>query len=386
MSASCIARFTTITLLVGCWFIVSVARAEPADKTITIEGRAAGTDRSAMEQARQDALRRAVEQACGTFINAQSRVKNYSAVYDKVMSQAQGYVNEYEVLEQRVENDESVCKVRAKVSTKSFETEWARLAHTLESEDNPRCVVAVVEDNDVEDENPPKAHGVAQSMLERFFLDKGMQLMDQGATRDTRSRDVELAALNNDVNKLAAAAAAFRADVVIAGRAEARHAGSSQIAGRTVYKWSATLNLRAYHTDSAQMLMSGTYTATATTVHQNAGGDEALRKCAEENAGKILRDIGDTWRKRQVVRRSLQITLENCARADYKVFEDAMRRVDGVQNVRMRELVNNVCQVEIDWSYDLARLIDRIEELELNGVTFVVTEQTHDRATFKLAR
>jgi hypothetical protein len=349
--------------------------------SITTEGRAPGMNSNAMEQAKQDALRRAVEQACGTFINAQTRTKDHAAVYDKVMSQAAGYVLSFDIVERRFENGATICKVAAKVSTKSFELDWARFAHTLEAEGNPRCVVLVVDDNDMDDNNPPKVNGVAQSVLENFFMSKGVQLMDQTGSKDIKDRDIELAAKNNDIDKLAAMGAALKADVVIAGRAEARHAGVSELAGQTLFKWTATLSVRAYQTDSAQLLMSNTYSGTAASANQSAGGDEAIRKCAESHAGTILRDIGEAWRKRQNVRRTLQITLEKCSREDFKAFE-----IDGVRNVRLRELVNNVCQVEIDWAYDLERLVSRIEALRVGTTTFALTEQTHDRATFKVVK
>lgn len=366
--------------------IVAPLRAGPRDRVITIEGSAAGVNRNAMEQAKLDALRQAVERACGAFINAQAQTKNYAVVYDKVLAQPLGYVDSYDVLEQRVNDGVSYCKIKATVSTASFEQEWARLAHTVEAEDNPRCVVVVVEDNDADDANPPKTNGVAQSIIENFFLDKGVQLMDKGAADSGRNRDITLAAINDDVGKLAAMAASMRADVVIRGNAEARRAGSSSVAGRSVYKWNATLNIRAYHADSAQMLASNSYTYTHSTVKYEGAGDEALRKCVEENAGKVLRDIGEAWRKRQTFRRSCQLTLTNCSRADYKKFEAALRDVDGVQNVRLRELVNETCQVDVEWSYDLERLIGRIEELTISDLKFEITEQTHDRATIRVSK
>jgi len=217
-------------------------------------------------------------------------------------------------------------------------------------------------------------------------MSKGVQLMDHIGSKSVKDRDIELAAKNNDVNKLAAMGAALKADIIISGRAEARRSGSSELAGQMLFKWTATLSVRAYQTDSAQLLMSNNYSATAASVNQNAGGDDAIRKCAETHAGAVLREIGEAWRKRQNVRRSLQVTLENCSRADFKAFEEAARNIDGVQNVRMRELVNNVCQVEIDWSYDLERLVARIEALRVGNTTYAVTEQTHDRATFKLVK
>lgn len=362
------------------------AAAATDDKVITMEGQAAGTGANSREQAKQDALRRAVEQACGTFISSQTKTKNYQAVYDKAMSFAAGYIRGFEVLDQGTRDDISYCKVRATVSTADFEKEWARLMHTIEAEGNPRCIVFVLEDNDTDDLIPPKAHGVSQGVIEHFFLDKGVQLMDKGASDDVRTRDLELAAVNDDINKLAAAGAAFKADVVVRGVAEARRAGSSSIGGRTVYKWRATINMRAYHTDSAQMIMSNTYSATKTTVNANQGGDDALRACAEENVAKMLRDIGESWRKRQNIRRISQVVLENCSRSDYKEFANALSEVGGVQSVKLRELVNNVCQVEVDWSYDLERLVGQIESLKVPGTSYEVTEQTRDRVTLKVVK
>jgi len=380
---SCGRWVAVAAVVLACHTLVFAAS---TGKAVTVEGSAPGTDHNAMEQAKQDALRKAVEQACGAFISSQTQVENYQAVYDKAMSFAGGYITSYDVLDRRTENGISYCKVRAEVSTASFEQEWARLRHTIEAEQNPRCVVVIVEDNDADDRNPPKTNGVTQSILERFFIDKGVQLMDKGATEMARERDLSLAAINNDVNKLAAMAAAFKADVVIRGVAEARHAGSSEIGGRTMHRWNATLNVRAYHTDSARMLMSNTYSTSKMTLNANAGGDDALRACAEDNAAKVLRDIGEAWRKRQNIRRIVQVTIENCNRSDYKAFEEAMEAEAGVQDVKLRELVNNVCQVEVDWSYDVERLITRIEQLELPAMDVEVTEQTHDRATIKLIK
>ena len=80
----------------------------------------------------------------------------------------------------------------------------------------------------------------------------------------------------------------------------------------------------------------------------------------------------------------IQLTLENCTRRDFKAFEAAATKLQGVKDVRLKELVNKICQVEIDWEYDLERLATRIEKLEVEGVTFEITEQTHDRLTARL--
>lgn len=351
-----------------------------------MEGKAAGENFNAMEQAKQDALRRAVEQACGTFINSQTKTKNYAAVYDKALASAAGYVEEFEIVAQRVEGGVSYCTVRAIVSTESFESEWTRLVHTMAAEGNPRCMVVVLEDNNADDQNPAKTNGVVQGVIENFFLKQGVRLGDKSAADAARERDVEAAAIRNDVKRLAAMALSAGADVVISGNAEARQSGQSELAGQTLARWTATINIRAYHTDSAQMLMSNSYSLPHSTSDYYAGGDAALRKCAEKHASDILRDIGEAWRKRQNVTRTVQLVLEGCSRSDFKALEKALREVDGVQDVQLRQLASNICHVEVDWSYDTERLVVRLEEMRVDGVTYSVTEQTHDRVTLKVVK
>lgn len=379
-----IRHWAPVVVLFVC--IAGELSAAPKTREITIEGKAAGENFNAMEQAKQDALRRAVEQACGTFINTQTNAKNYAVVYDKVMASAAGYVEEFEVVAHRVEGGVSYCTVRAVVSTQSFESEWTRLAHTMAAEGNPRCMIVVLEDNDTEDENPPKTNGVVQGVLENFFLKQGVRLGDKSAADETRGRDAEAAALKDDVKKLASLALSAGADVVIKGNAEARHAGRTELAGKTLARWTATINIRAYHTDSAQMLMSNSYSLPHNTTSYYAGGDDALRKCAEKYSADILRDIGEAWRKRQNVTRTVQIVLEDCGREDFKALEAALREVDGVQDVQLRQLASNVCNIEVDWSYDTERLVSRIEELKVGGASYAVTEQTHDRVTLKVVK
>lgn len=378
-------RIELLALLITGSCSAMTAVAEPVSAQITIEGKAAGTTDNAMEQAKLDALRRAVEQTCGTFINAQTRTANYSVVYDKVMSEPVGYVEQFDVIEQRTADGMSFCKIKAVVSKASFEQEWTRLAHTLQAEDNPRCMVIISERNDSEGKVTPRFNGITQSVVENFFLERGIQLIDKAGIDETRERDIAVAVLKDDFKKLAAVAASLRAEVMIFGNAEARRAGAGEVAGTRLYKWTATINIRAYNADTAQLLMSNSYTSTYSSVNYEAG-DEALRRCAEQHAPSFLRDIGEAWRKRQNVRRVVQIVIEDCNRADYKVLETALREVTGVQAVRLRELISGTCHLDVEWAYDTEALVSRIEELKLDGLSFLVTEQTHGKATLKMVR
>ena len=382
------------TICLGCCLSAmltwSAPHARAADeKSVTATGKAVGVTLSAQEEARSDALRQAVQQACGTFINSQTQVQNYQATYDHVMSLAAGFVKSYSIEREWQDRDMSYCTVRAVVSSSLVEKEWAAFAHTYKREGYPRVVVVVTEDDDVDDGRGPITGGVVQSAIENFFLSKNVTLMDQTQSDSVRERDLSLAAINDDVNKLAAAAAAFKAEVVVFGQANAKYAGSVPIAGRTAHRWDITLTVRTIQTDSARILASNVYRPEKrhTSTSRGSGGD-ALLELAREAAPKVLGDLGAAWNAGEVNARMCQLLFSPCSRKTFKTIRDALAEVRGIQDgqagVRLRELVNDVAEVEVDWQFDLNMLADRLEDLEVEDMTFEVTEQTGNRLNIKV--
>jgi hypothetical protein len=378
-----------VCIAVVASFLVSATASGQMDRRVQATGKAVGTDLRAQDEAKMDAKRNAVEQACGLFINAQSETENFELIKDRILGQAIGYIREFKVVKEWSEGDISYCTIDAVVGTADFERDWAAFAHVKEEEGNPRCVIVITEDNDVDDLVPPRAHGICQSKLENFFLSKDVQLMDKGVTEENRARDLELAAINEDVNKMAAVAAAFKADVLVYGRAEAKGGGPVTIGGRTVYRWDITLTVRAIQADSAQLLSSNVYRPSKPhrTV-SSACGDDAFAELADEHAARILKDIGEAWRKRATVSRICRVFWQSCSRRDFKEIAERLANVRGVERgsegVKLRELVNDVAESEINWKYDLNMLADTIEGMEVEDMRFEIVEQSANRLDVKV--
>ncbi|GEM_PF-3602678 len=64
----------------------------------------------ARDRAIDDALRRAVEQALGTFVSSETIVKNYRLIEDRILSRAEGYVSSYRIVSEEIED--SLYRVR----------------------------------------------------------------------------------------------------------------------------------------------------------------------------------------------------------------------------------------------------------------------------------
>ena len=115
------------------------------DKWVTVTESAAGTTPKARDEAIAKALRRAVEQGCGVFINSRSKTKNYQGIYDKIFADAVGYIKKHDKPKCWIENGLYYARVHALVSTQKFEQNWAAIAHTYHQENNPRILMVVGE-------------------------------------------------------------------------------------------------------------------------------------------------------------------------------------------------------------------------------------------------
>ena len=379
----------TLSRLIAVIVCLSTPAWAQMPQRIKATGKAAGTDVKASDEAKKDAKRNAVEQACGLFINAQSETENYQMVRDRILGQAVGYIREFKIVREWTENEISFCEIDAVVAVADFERDWAAFAHLKENEGNPKMLVVVLEDNDVDDLKDPVVNGVCQSKLENFFLAQDVQLVDKGVSDDVRRRDVNLAALNNDVTKLAAVAAEFKAEVLVFGRAEAKRGSPVEIGGKTVYRWDITLNVRAIQADSAGMLMSNTYAPQKPYMTASAAaGDDAFRMLAEDVAARVLKDIGAAWQKRAGFRRTLQTHFSPVDRKQAKAIMGALAQhrgvVGGEEGIKLRNLTQGVANLEVDWSFDLNLLADTIQDLKVEGMSFEITEQSGERIDVKV--
>ena len=178
-----------------------------------------------------------------------------------------------------------------------------------------------------------------------------------------------------------------RSTMVSAGNSA--QGGSVSSGGHAAYRWDVSLSVRAIQTDSARILMSNVYRPDKSfTTTVTSGGSRALQQVAEKSASKVLSELGEAWRRHQVVSRTCYVQFSPCTRKALKKIRAALGEVRGVQSgrtgVRIREFVNEVGDLEIDWAYGLNMLADTIEEMEIEGMTFEVLEQTANRIRVKV--
>lgn len=370
-------------------FAQPVVNAPVVDKWVTVQGEAAGTDLKAQDEAVKAALRKAVEQACGTFLSSETKAQDYKAVYDKIFADTVGYVIEHKVGKVVVDGNVTKVTVTARVSTQKFEKDWAVIRHTVTQENNPRVIIAISEkvrwattaDANIKVEEA----GNVQSKIEDFFLSKGIVLVDRGTTEKVSKRDIVLASMRDDAAEIAALGARFHADVVITGQGETVYSGQIAVSGVTMHKYTASLRVRAIRTDTGQVLVADTFGPIIATTLQAAGGEaQAQDKLATECAPKLLAKVVEAWRKQTNVARDIELNILGMDYKGWQAFNKEVSAMRGVQGVHRREITESVANISVEYEYDLDQLADKLTNLE--SIKLEVVEITANRIKMKVVK
>jgi nucleotide-binding universal stress UspA family protein len=382
-----------VVLLLTALLPLAAARAQPArpgegvETWVSATDGAPGADLKAQDEATAAALRKAVEQTCGVFIKSQTDVENYTAIYDKVLSDTAGYVLKYEVERTWKAEGLTWVKVRALVSTRKFSEKWSSIAHTVNRANNPRVLIVIAEATNWILNEPTYDYdgvGTVQGKVEKLFLKHGLEVVDRASSEGLKSRDLILAEEKGDTKTIASVAARFHADVVVIGKATGRFNRTVELGGLTLNQYQATWNVKAIQADSARVLAAEKYGPELVTSSKNRAEDQALAKLAEESAPKFLEALVGAWRKRTQVRTTYPLSIKGMTFKEWSEFKAEVEKLRGTDALRLREITNDVAAIDIEYRYDAQNLAQRL--VELKSVKLDVIEITGGQLKLKVLK
>jgi hypothetical protein len=121
------AMLTALLLACGTWLAAAPAAAAQDEdaglKTVTATGQGATKD-----QARDDALRKAVEKGAGVVITSRTETLDHAVAFDRIVSRSEGYVKSF--TEGEVKKDAATdlwnFTITAQVATGKIKDDWAQ--------------------------------------------------------------------------------------------------------------------------------------------------------------------------------------------------------------------------------------------------------------------
>jgi len=200
-------------------------------KEVEAEGRAAGDQATAREQALADALREAVRVGTGVDILSSSGVTNFQLDFDRILSSAFGHVKTYKVISSGMSKD-GIYKVKVKADVQAGAPDAKNtlaLRQIAILKGSPRVSINVEEQ--IDGVSTPTKY--AQGIMEQSAGELQLNLVDIGTarTQETKMAARDKILGNAEPAKLRKADISHKSDFLIEGNIVARYVGQQSMYG-----------------------------------------------------------------------------------------------------------------------------------------------------------
>ncbi|MFZ2658089.1 MAG: hypothetical protein WAX69_24365 [Victivallales bacterium] len=368
------------------------------NKEVTGVGTAEGNPDAASEQALAQALRDAVRKGAGVDVMGETKVENFQTEYDRVLTSSFGYVEKYEITEQKYDNKAKTYTVKIKAvvkkGTPGMDNVMA-LRLIVKRVESPRVLVACDEKIIGLDNKSTLANDTLTEMAQK----SGFQVIDKEAV-DIRSekeaRRDEL--LGDDKSaKVKRSGIANQYDIIITGTVTGEIGAIEEpFPDMKTRDISLGFNLKALWADSGETiavakLPAATYQAKGldpvTLPNQLArkylakvleGQDVELK---DENAYKLFRKIISKWITELDLGAKIRVELKQI---DKKSLDDLIASLQGTSSISyvwLREFDSRLFSVvEVETRLASPKLADEI--LKKLGTRYVLDQSTKRNLRF----
>ncbi len=397
-----ITAITSRTTVVAMWFVLCALftaigvqeGVAQTTQTVTSEGMAGvqGNPAIARDNAIQDALRKAVEQAVGTMVASETLVENFQVVRDNIYNKSQGYVKEYKVVKESPGKDLYAVTISATVSTESLKNDLGALGLLIARVGKPRTLFMVAEQNIGQEvllywwswwgRGGAAALGqsvdmaVSETVLKEEFLNRGFNVIDISAV--TGKFEISNAYRIADLTDTGAREIGRKmgAEIIVKGKALAKE--GPRTAGSAVGSYLADITLSAVRVDNGQVLASVRGNAAARHVAQHVGGNQAIENAARQVADKLVEQITAKWTAEMIGGQLIQLTIRGLGGMKdlVKIKEFLKSKVRGVQNVIQRSFERGEADLEVDAKSSAQQIGDELADKPIQGLDLDVVSAT----------
>lgn len=363
-------------------------------QTVTAEGMAGvqGDPAIARDNAIQDALRKAVEQAVGTMVSSETLVENFQVVRDNIYNKSQGYVKEYKIVKESPGKDLYTVTIMATVSTDNLKNDLGALGLLIARAGKPRTLFMIAEQNVGQEillywwsywgkggaafAGQSVEMAVSETVLKEEFLNRGFNVIDISAV--TGKFEISNAYRVADLTDTGAREIGRKmgAEIIIKGKALAKE--GPRTAGSSVGSYLADITLTAVRVDNGQVLASVRGNAAARHVAQHVGGNQAIENASRQVADKLVEQITAKWTAEMSGGQLIQLTIRGLSGMKdlVKIKEFLKTKVRGVQNVIQRSFDRGEAVLEVDAKSTAQQIGDELASKPIQGLDLDIVAAT----------
>jgi hypothetical protein len=347
----------------------------------------------ARDRAIDDALRKSVEKALGTWIQSETVVENYMLVEDKILNWSNGYVKNYAIVSERQTfGDVYEVVVNAAVETAALVRDQQSVQNILNKAGNPRIMIIFDEQNIGETLNEYHFFQVdmtqAETTLMDKFLEKGFEVVDPATIRANIKREQALAALEGDAKAAAAIGLQMEADVVVTGKAIAKRANTQMKILGDMKSCQANLTARVIKADVGTVIATGSEHAAYPHIDEVSGGIEAIKKASIKLGDALIKKILDKWQSEFYNQTTVKLRITGIESfTDLNAFKGILSTYfRGVKNIRQRNYAASTAELDVEITGNAEQLSRELERKSLDDFTVKLTRVSQSQINLILGK
>lgn len=364
-----------LVFLVG--IVPQIAMSQPT--TVESQGVAAiirGNLDISRDKAIEDALRNAVEQATGSLIENETLVENYQLLSDKIYSQSRGYVQTYEVLNEKVDQGLYRVTIQATVASGELKNDLRALNVLMRQVRKPRVMV-LFEETMSEGVNSGR---LAEDAVSKVLLDNGFKLVDANTVRRNLGHDKVRGLLAGDGRVAAVISDKYGAEMLLLGTAQAV-TNQVTIGDIKINSNQAVISAKLVRADTGEVKVSVTRQAAKPHVNSLAGIQMAISEASELLANDMIDKIIQIFREEVYNIANVNLTIFGLQGYGHlqEVIQLISDNVRGIKEIYQRNYTMGTAELEVELTGSTQSLAADLTTREFGNYKFDIKESTHNQ-------
>jgi hypothetical protein len=310
-------------------------------------------------------MRNAVEQGAGAEIASYSKTKDFVLVKDEIMSRANGYISEYNIIKKSEKDGIWTVKISAKVKVGKMTSDWGEIALLIKQKGHPKVLVMIKDkiDGRVIDSEQ------ANSIVVDYFLGKGMRLVDKDQVKEVDAKEIKAATIKNNLSKLVALAQRYKAQLVVTGTVTASYVKKENLYGQPFIFYSADATIKVYRTDDAQLLFQKAWTLNQMNLGQASSKDsaakKAIKKITDQLAPEAMKGITKAWIKDLFTGNDITVVVSNCPYKVRRKIKKEIKKLKDVSDVAETSYAEKTLELTVTTTMSASTLLDKLVDNEI---------------------
>jgi hypothetical protein len=325
------------------------------DKVITTTGmadiRQAG-ESEAYDRAIDDAQRKAVEEAIGTFIDSQTMMQNGTIIKDELSARTSGYIKERKILRKWKEDKIVNVEIKCTIGLDKLKDDVMALDVMQKRMNMPRVIFYVKES--MNGKNNSGTSGSIYNELVKKFTEKRFVIISRNSVQLDPEEAKLMANLDNAdmVSEIAVKIGQKNnADIVVTGKGNSGEAtGVGNLYGTSMKSYQADVYLQVINVADRKILATSTKHGAAPHINAETGCVNAFIKASDPAADDLMDQVLKAWEDIQNNGNLLTLYADGLSISEGFKFQKALQQYfREVKEVYSKDMQNGVSQYMVKY-------------------------------------